>query len=54
MRSRPLDPPTLVDAGFPQAFESLSLPVLPDEESDWQLLTEDVTPCLFTGTGRPA
>ena len=24
--------------GFPQAFETLSLPVLPDDEADWQLI----------------
>jgi pimeloyl-ACP methyl ester carboxylesterase len=24
--------------GFPQAFETLSLPVLPDDEADWQLM----------------
>jgi uncharacterized protein len=28
----------LADGGFPRAFESLSLPVLPDDEAEWRLL----------------
>ncbi len=41
MRSRlPLDVATeqLATDGFPQAFETLSLPVLPEDEADWQLI----------------